>query len=125
MTTQNTFDLKDLMSQVDLNSYLGESKEIDETIKDLEIKRKEELRKKLRAKTNNMRNNRMSKDIREDNKLNALKESPLFQNLTNQEDMKKAIDMMASSFSKDSKQKKNIKKQMERLVEKIKEPEIA
>jgi hypothetical protein len=119
-----SFNLEDLMSQINLNDYKGVVPELDNKIKDLQLKRKEELKQKLRAKTNNLRNNRMSKEIRENNQINSLKENPMFQNINNVEDTKKIIETMASSMSKDSKQKKNIKKQIEKLVDKMKTPEI-
>lgn len=119
-----SFNLEDLMSQINLNDYKGVVPELDNKIKDLQLKRKEELKQKLRAKTNNLRNNRMSKEIRENNQINNLKENPMFQNINNGEDTKKIIETMASSMSKDSKQKKNIKKQIEKLVDKMKTQEI-
>ena len=66
-----------------------------------------------------LRNNRMSKNVREQGQIESLKSNPAFQNLNSEEEIKKAIDMVASSMSKDSKQKKNIKKQMENLVDKM------
>jgi hypothetical protein len=120
MEEKQNFNLTDLMSELNLKDYMGESTELDEKIIDMEKKRKEMLRQKLKNKTNNLRNNRMSKSIKEQTQLESLKSNPAFQNIKSEEDMKKTIDMVASSMSKDSKQKKNIKKQMEGLVEKMK-----
>jgi hypothetical protein len=120
MTEQKQeFNLTDLMSQINLKEYIGQNEELDEKIIEMEKKRKEELREKLRNKTNNLRNNRMSKNVRQQNQIETLKSNPAFQNVNSNEDMKKTIDMVASSMSKDSKQKKNIKKQMEQLVGKM------
>lgn len=126
MNEKQSFNLDELMSELNLKDYMGESQELDGKLKEIQEKRKDELRKKLRQKTNNMRNNRSGKILREQNQINSLKENPLFQNIGNgnEDEIKKVIETMASSFSKDPKQKKNIKKQMEKLVEKIKEPEI-
>jgi hypothetical protein len=120
MEDKQNFNLTDLMSELNLKDYMGESNELDEKIIDMEKKRKEMLRQKLKNKTNNLRNNRMSKSIKEQTQLESLKSNPAFQNINSEEDMKKTIDMVASSMSKDTKQKKNIKKQMEGLVEKMK-----
>jgi hypothetical protein len=38
--------------------------------------------------------------------------------------MKDVIEKMASNMSNDPRQKKNIKKQIEKLVDKIKQPEL-
>lgn len=126
MNEKQSFNLDELMSELNLKDYMGESQELDGKLKEIQEKRKDELRKKLRQKTNNMRNNRSGKILREQNQINSLKENPLFQNIGNgnEDEIKKVIETMASSFSKDPKQKKNIKKQIEKLVDKIKEPEI-
>ena len=126
MTDQKQeLNLMDLMSEINLKSYMGESPEMDEKILEMEKKRKEMLRQKLRNKMNSFKNNRMSKDHKQQVQMDSLKNNPAFQNINSQEEMKKAIDMVASSMSKDSKQKKNIKKQMEELVDKMKSAEIS
>jgi len=121
---QSAFNLKDLLNDENIQKY----KNIDPNFMlNLDKKPdKEELRRRLRAKTNSLRNNRMNKSIREQNQVNAMKENPLFKNIdtSSKEDIKTAIETMASNMTKDSKQKKNIKKQMEKMVEKIKEPTI-
>ena len=125
MTTEKQeFNFKDLMSQVNLQDYMGESAELDEKLVEMEKQRKEMLRQKLRNKTNSFRNNRMTKDIKQQNQMEQLKKNPAFQNIGSEEEMKKAIDMVASSMAKDSKQKKNIKKQMEGLIDKVKDVNI-
>ncbi len=117
-------DLAEIMSKMNLKNYMGEDPELDKKLMELDEKRKNDLKQKLKQKTNNMRNNRLGKSSREQTQINALKENPMFQNVgnTSEEEIKKAIEMMASSFSKDPRQKKNIKKQVGKLVEKIKEP---
>ena len=91
----------------------------------------DELKKKLRDKRNALKNNRLGKKYREENQIKALKENPLFQNINggnangandaNDTDIKNTIENMASKMSNDPKQKKNIKKQMSNLIEKMKE----
>lgn len=118
------FDLAEIMSKMNLKDYMGQDPELDKKLIELDEKRKNDLKQKLRQKTNNMRNNRLGKSSREQSQINALKENPMFQNIgnTSEEEIKKAIEMMASSFSKDPRQKKNIKKQVGKLVDKMKEP---
>lgn len=118
------FDLAEIMSKMNLKDYMGQDPELDKKLMELDEKRKNDLKQKLRQKTNNMRNNRLGKSSREQSQINALKENPMFQNIgnTSEEEIKKAIEMMASSFSKDPRQKKNIKKQVGKLVDKMKEP---
>jgi len=116
---KQNFNLTELMSQINLKDYMGENNQLDEKLVEMEKQRKEQLRQKLRNKTNSLRNNRMSKNVREQGQIESLKSNPAFQNLNSEEEIKKAIDMVASSMSKDSKQKKNIKKQMENLVDKM------
>jgi hypothetical protein len=116
---KQNFNLTELMSQINLKDYMGENNQLDKKLVEMEKQRKEQLRQKLRNKTNSLRNNRMSKNVREQGQIESLKSNPAFQNLNSEEEIKKAIDMVASSMSKDSKQKKNIKKQMENLVDKM------
>jgi len=116
---KQNFNLTELMSQINLKDYMGENNQLDEKLVEMEKQRKEQLRQKLRNKTNSLRKNRMSKNVREQGQIESLKSNPAFQNLNSEEEIKKAIDMVASSMSKDSKQKKNIKKQMENLVDKM------
>ena len=82
---------------------------------------REELKQKLRASIKSRNNNRLSKDLKQQNQIQMLKENPMFQNIGNTPDMKNVIDNMANKLSTDPKQKKNIKKQMEELVEKMKD----
>lgn len=124
MNEKQEFNLNDIMSNINLKDYVGINPELDEKIVEHDKKRKDELKQKLKNKLNNMKNSRMNKNYKEETQLNSLKNNPAFQNMDNQENVKKAIDMMASSYSNDSKQKKNIKKQIEKLVDKIKQPEI-
>ncbi len=81
-------------------------------------KKRKELRDKLRKKTNQMSQSRQSKDQQMKNQLEVMKENPLFSNAFQgtDEEKKKVIDMYASSVTKDSKQKKNIKKQLEKIM---------
>ena len=118
MEDTKSFNLKDLITPDILNKYVETN--LEEKNKLNEINR-EILRKKLRNKTNNLRLNRSSKDANEKNQLNMLKENSLFQNIegADNETMKKMVDAMASKMTNDSKQKKNAKKQITKLLEKI------
>ena len=131
-----SFDFKSLLSDDKLKEYMGnnidmnkisellggqsqESKEVEED----PALRREELRRKLRAKTNSLKGNRMSKQEREKNQINELKKNPMFQNVGatggNNDDIKNMIDAYAYKMTTDPKQKKNIKKQMDSLIEKM------
>jgi hypothetical protein len=58
--------------------------------------------------------------------MQSIRENPLFENLKNMnmEEIKKIIEGIACKMTADSKQKKNIKKQMCELIEKIKLEEV-
>jgi hypothetical protein len=88
----------------------------EDRIKNLEI-----LKKKLRSKQQELNNNRKSKNQKEDSRIKMLKENPLFKNLgsLNTPEAKKMIDTMASKMCSDPKQKKAMKKQMEKLINKM------
>ena len=81
-----------------------------------------ELRKKLRAKIKTLSIHRMSKDMKEKAQIDSLKENLMFQNAGNigNEDMNNIINTMVNQMGADPKQKKNIKKQVENLVDKMK-----
>lgn len=85
------------------------------------LKNVEILKKKLRNKQENLNNNRKNKNQKEDNKIKMLKENPLFKNLgsLNTPEAKKMIDTMASKMCADPKQKKAMKKQIEKLINKM------
>ena len=88
---------------------------------DEDLAQKKELLKKLRTVRQNLKNNRMKKNIREEYQIKALKENPLFQNANgNDQEMKNIINKTVSQLSNDPKQKKNLKKQMENLIDKMK-----
>ncbi len=138
--TINLNELKKMIPEKELEEYLKEA----EALKDRNIldeptllpntlkqnnqssskqeddaqKKRNELRDKLRKKTNQMAQGRQSKDQQMKNQLEVMKDNPLFSNAFegSDEDKKKVIDMYASSVTKDSKQKKNIKKQLEKIM---------
>jgi hypothetical protein len=118
MEDTKSFNLKDLITPDILNKYVETNLEDKNKLNEIN---REILRKKLRNKTNNLRLNRSSKDAKEKNQLNMLKENSLFQNIegADNETMKKMVDAMASKMTNDSKQKKNAKKQITKLLEKI------
>lgn len=120
---KKSFNIKDLVDIEDLNNYTSELlKNNENEVDNLSKPSRDELRAKLRAKTNNLKNNRMSKNIKEENQMKSLKENPMFKNVDpNSVDMKNMIESMANKMCADPKQKKNIKKQMEKLVEKMKD----
>jgi len=79
-------------------------------------KRFEKKDKKLVKKTTPPVNQMMEKQMQ------SIRENPLFENLKNMnmDEIKKIIEGIACKMTVDSKQKKNIKKQMCELIEKIK-----
>jgi len=127
--SNQSFNIKDLINDEDLSKYSDVINNLNLNNLNLNnnekiINDKEEIRRKLREKTNSLRNNRLGKKTKEDNQIKALKENPMFQNIDSNSDMKGVIEKMASNMSNDPRQKKNIKKQIEKLVEKIKQPEL-
>ena len=85
------------------------------------LKNVEILKRKLRSKEEELRHSRKSKNQKEDSKIKMLKENPLFKNLgsLNTPEAKKMIESMASKMCSDPKQKKAMKKQMEKLINKM------
>jgi hypothetical protein len=136
-----SFNLSELINNDELKKYIGKNLDMNkiselingnttESISSIEEpsekgcisqERREELRRRLRAKTNSLKGNRTSKEAREKNQINELKQNPLFQQSgnMNEEDVKNIIETYASKMTKDAKQKKNIKKQMKNLIEKM------
>ena len=82
------------------------------------------VKQKLQAKKEELRNKRNGSSNQKSHnpQLEALKQNPLFANIHNAppEEIKKAIDMMASKMTNDAKQKKNAKKQINQLLEQLK-----
>jgi len=136
-----SFNLSELINNDELKKYIGKNldmNKISELINgntsestssieepsekgSISQERRDELRRRLRAKTNSLKGNRTSKEAREKNQINELKQNPLFQQSgnMNEEDVKNIIETYASKMTKDAKQKKNIKKQMKNLIEKM------
>ena len=126
MEEKKSFNLKDLINieNIDQLSSLSLNDNLEEELtEEIIMKNREELRRRTKEKINNMRNKRLGKNTKQDSQIKALKENPLFQNLdlNNNTDIKKVIDNLASKMTTDSKQKKNIKKQMEKIMDKMKE----
>jgi len=138
--TNKSFNLKDFIKNDTIKNYIEENghnvdmNKISELIngklnineestekKVIDNERREELRRRLREKTNVLKGNRTSKELREKNQINELKQNPLFQTggNVNPEDIKNMIEAYSSKMTKDTKQKKNIKKQMNNLIEKM------
>jgi len=136
--SNKSFDFKSLLNDEKLKEYMGKNIDMNkisellgggiEVQKSKQVEedpalRREELRRKLRAKTNSLKSNRMSKQEREQNQINELKTNPMFQNAGlnggNNDEIKNMIDAYASKMTTDPKQKKNIKKQMDNLIQKM------
>ena len=83
---------------------------------------REKLKKRTQEKMNSKKNNKQNP---QNTQIKALQNNPLFKNLNlnlvNDIDIKKVIEDLSSKMTTDSKQKKNIKKQVNKLIEKIKE----
>ena len=105
---------------------------INEQSKEVEILDEKErlhniqlVKNRLITKQQELSNKRKgNKNEKEDMKIKMLKENPLLKNLGNLDSLnspeaKKMIDNMASKMCNNSKQKKAIKKQMEKLIGKM------
>ena len=125
-----SLNLKDLIKPEDLEAYQnilshnnGNLDSNQDNQPDNEEARRNYLRQKLRAKTKQLQSSRMSKDMREKSQIEMLKENPMFKNLNGQQQnpelMKETIEKIASSMCKDPRQKKNIKKQLGNIIEKM------
>lgn len=139
---KKSFNLKDLINIENIPEDILESIKNNEII-DLEIKTDEQskeveildekerlhniqlVKNRLITKQQELSNKRKSnKNEKEDMKIKMLKENPLLKNLGNLDSLnspeaKKMIDNMASKMCNNSKQKKAIKKQMEKLIGKM------
>jgi hypothetical protein len=112
-TGNNTIEEESKSTSIeDENNIISE----EDRLKNLEI-----LKKKLHNKEEELRNSRKSKNQKEDGRIKMLKENPLFKNLgsLNTPEAKKMIDNIASKMCNDPKQKKAMKKQMEKLINKM------
>lgn len=106
------------------NSSITIDKEDDIITEEERLKNIEALKKRFNAKKEELANSRKNKNQKEDNQIKMLKENPLFKNLgnlgsLNSPEAKKIIDEMASKMCTNSKQKKAMKKQMEKLISKM------
>jgi hypothetical protein len=143
---KKSFNLKDLINIENIPKDILESIKNNEII-DLEIKTDEEVsneqnkevqildekerlhnielvKNRLITRQQELSNKRKGKNVKEDMKIKMLKENPLLKNLGNLDSLnspeaKKIIDNMASKMCNNSKQKKAIKKQMEKLIGKM------
>ena len=141
---KKSFNLKDLINIENIPEDILESIKNNEII-DLEIKTDEQVsnekskevqildekerlhniqlvKNRLITKQQELSNKRKgNKNEKEDMKIKMLKENPLVKNLDslNSPEAKKMIDNMASKMCNNSKQKKAIKKQMEKLIGKM------
>lgn len=141
---KKSFNLKDLINIENIPEDILESIKNNEII-DLEIKTDEQVsnekskevqildekerlhniqivKNRLISKQQELSNKRKdNKNEKEDIKIKMLKENPLVKNLDslNSPEAKKMIDNMASKMCNNSKQRKAIKKQMEKLIGKM------
>jgi hypothetical protein len=97
---------------------------MNEILTEEEIQKNRELLKKRfeNAKNKKKENSNVKK---EDPKLLKLKQNPMFSELeklmaSNPDDIQKMINIMVDKMTNDSKQKKNAKKQIKEMMEKIK-----
>ena len=125
---------KQLQVSNESNKYssIEDEEKKDEVVQELSTEEKEKQRQeniervkqRLQAKKEELRNKRNGKYNQKSHnpQLEALKQNPLFANIHNAppEEIKKAIDMMASKMTNDAKQKKNAKKQINQLLEQLK-----
>ena len=125
---------KQLQVSNESNKYssIEDEEKKDEVVQELSTEEKEKQRQeniervkqRLQAKKEELRNKRNGKYNQKSHnpQLEALKQNPLFANIHNAppEEIKKAIDMMASKMTNDAKQKKNAKKQISQLLEQLK-----
>jgi len=125
---------KQLQVSNESNKYssIEDEEKKDEVVQELSTEEKEKQRQeniervkqRLHAKKEELRNKRNGKYNQKSHnpQLEALKQNPLFANIHNAppEEIKKAIDMMASKMTNDAKQKKNAKKQISQLLEQLK-----
>lgn len=129
-SNKQSFNLKDLIDEKEINKY----KEIEEEeknkeqniISDEEQKKKvirEEALKRLKEKKEAFKNKRLGKVGQQKSQINQLMSNPLFSNLNlnNSDEIKKAVELMAGNMTNDPKQKKNAKKQIAKLVDKMKD----
>ena len=128
-SNKQSFNLKDLIDEKEINKYKEIEEEEKNNEKDIiseeelkEIKRQEAL-KKLKEKKEAFKNQRLGKKGQQKNQINQLMSNPLFANLdlSNSEEIKKAVELMAGKMTNDPKQKKNAKKQIAKLVDKMKD----
>ena len=132
-SNKQSFNLKDLIDEKEINKY----KEIEEEeknkekniINDEEQKKKiirEEALKRLKEKKEAFKNKRLGKTGQNKNQINQLMSNPLFNNLNlnNSDEIKNAINLMADKMTNDPKQKKNAKKQIAKLVDKMKDVKL-
>jgi len=149
---KKSFNLKDLINIENIDEDILESIKNNKII-DLEIKTDEEVsneqskeeveildekerlhniqlvKKKLINRQQELSNKRKNKNVKEDMKIKMLKENPLLKNLGNLDSLnspeaKTIIDNMASKMCNNSKQKKAIKKQIEKLIGKMESTSI-
>ena len=85
---------------------------------------REALKKRFEKKDNKpVKKTPSSANKMMEKQMQSIRENPLFENLKNMnmDEIKKIVEGIACKMTADSKQKKNVKKQMCELIEKIKE----
>jgi hypothetical protein len=120
----------EIINIVEENNCVNSSDESKDGSSDLSSellqKNREALRKRFEAQKE-QKKNRSIKVAKDQNKAKILKDFPILQNLNNLPediDIKNLINNMASKMTNDPKQKKMMKKKINKLVDELKETKI-
>ena len=98
------------------------SKETEELTPEVLQRNREALKKRFEAQKEEKKN-RLIKDSKDQNKTKILKDFPILQNLNNlpeDVDVKSLINNMACKMTNDPKQKKIMKKKINKLIDELK-----
>lgn len=128
-TVKSSFNLNDLMNigqnpeiQQQLQGIMGEQfQQFQRDEKKDENLSKEEMRKKLREKINQMSSQRQGKDVQQKKQIEQLKSNPMVQSMGKKVDINMLIDqvMKQNNIPNTPQHRKNVKKQVEALMEKM------
>lgn len=128
-SVKSSFDLKDLMNigqnpeiQQQLQGMMGEQfQQFQQSEKKEENLSKEEMRKRLREKINQMSSQRHGKDVQQKKQIEQLKSNPMVQSMGKKVDINMLIDqvMKQNNIPNTPQHRKNVKKQVEALMEKM------
>lgn len=126
---KSSFNLNDLMNigqnpeiQQQLQGMMGEQfQQFQKDEKKEENLSKEELRKKLREKMNQMSSQRMGKDVQQKKQIEQLKSNDMIKSMGKKVDINLLIDhvMKQNNIPNTPQHRKSVKKQVEALMEKM------